>query len=194
MERFVLAKHWGFFVMSFAVPLILFLLGWFTPFYVLNGATVFVLIPLSIVIAQLTIYFWLWGVGKYFKPELPKHLLNKFNMFKWFVRIPVYLIVGILIYLLIGATVVGTGKLSFANTMGVSMYAIIPLWFLLLLSKLFCFYYISRVIQSMQTIEVMSSKSIFRNPEFFLILVYPVGIWFLQPKLNKIAKAVTPLR
>ncbi len=187
MERFILAKHWHYFIASFALPLILFIFGWYAPFHFFNGATMFILIPLSIVVAQMSVYLWLWSIGKYFKKNLPNHLSNKFNLFKWFVRIPVFLILSILVYLLVGASFIGMGgKMSFYNTMGMSMYVILPLWIVLLISKLFCIYYISRVLQSLHSIRSLDSKFIFHNSEFILILFFPVGIWFLQPRVNNL--------
>lgn len=187
MKRFILAKHWHFFIASFPIPIILFILGWYTPFTIFNGAPKFILIPMAIVIAQMTIYLWLWNIAKYFINVLPNHLKNKYTFFKWVIIIPVVLILLILLHFIIGASVVGFGKLSYVNEMLKSMYLILPLWIVLLLSKLFCFYYVSRVLQSLHTIRTIDTKIIFRNSEFLLMLLFPIGIWFLQPRINILA-------
>ena len=55
---------------------------------------------------------------------------------------------------------------------------------LLTFSAFYCFYF---VIKTIKTVELQKElRFIDFAGEFFLICFYPIGIWFIQPKVNKI--------
>lgn len=186
MRKYLLAKHWHYFIAAFILPLFILTLGLFLPFYVLNGATPFIAIPLSILIAQLVIYFWLWNIGKLLFNKLPFFISKEYAVFKWLIIIPAAISLLIFIFLLSGAFILGMGYFSYSSTLFSSMIIILPLWGLLLLSKLYCFYFAAKVLKSSEQHRNVRGVEILND--FMLLVFFPIGIWIIQPRLNKLMR------
>lgn len=184
MRKYLLAKHWHYFIAAFILPLSILTLGILLPFYVLNGATIFIAVPLSILVSQMVLYFWLWNIGKMLFDKTPFYISKEYVVFKWLIIIPASFILFISFFLLIGAAVLGMGYFSFSTTLFSSMIIILPLWILLLLTKLYCFYFAAKVLKSS---ELQRNVQLFDFlGDFLLFVFFPIGIWFIQPRLNRL--------
>lgn len=53
----------------------------------------------------------------------------------------------------------------------------------------YCLYFVAKTIKTAE-LQKETSFGDFAG-EFFLIWFYPIGIWFIQPKINRIAKSLT---
>ena len=58
------------------------------------------------------------------------------------------------------------------------------LYFTGTLAFLFCIYYNAKLIKSVELKKEANFADF--SSDFFLILFFPIGIWIIQPKLNKI--------
>ncbi len=184
MRKFLLAKHWHYFIAAFILPLSILTLGIFLPFYVLNGATPFIAIPLSILIAQMVVYFWLWNIGKVLFSKLPFYISKEYALFKWLIIIPTAVSLLIFAFLLSGAFILGMGYLSFSSILFSSMIIVLPLWILLLITKFYCFYFVAKVLKSFE--KQRNVRQVEFLGDFLLLVFFPVGIWFIQPRINRL--------
>jgi hypothetical protein len=186
MERLLRAGHWQFFVAGFVVPFLLILSGLIVPSYYFMPAFIFFVFPLGIVMSQLVLYLWMWSVtNTLFKREA----LNRFfdiKLFRFFIIAPVVIIILILVFWFWGAAVMGMGKFSMADILTRALFFVIPVQLLFVISKFYCFYFTSKIIKSAE----MKKAATFDDALslFILIIVFPIGIWLLQPRVNRLVE------
>jgi len=166
-KLFLKAKHWQIFVLMFGVPILfeLFVSGCIIEF--LGSFSIAMLLMFLFITMVLT---WFWSIGVGLHKFLPvNHNLN-LKKFKIFVFIPiVYTLI-----LLFGTPIDGIIN----NLLILSLH----------LFSMFCmFYMIYHCAKTIRSIEI-NKEAVFSDyvGEFFLLWFYIVGIWILQPKINKI--------
>ncbi|ASB47847.1 hypothetical protein [Alkalitalea saponilacus] len=184
MSFILKAKAWHIFIATFIIPFFILISGFVVPSYYISTSYHFFSIPGSIVVSQLFFYLWLWAVGS----KLHKrHNLNDFfnnRLFKSLIIIPVLVIIIILGYWIWGASILSMGKFSMANVLFSALWIIMPIQFTLIISKFYCFFFAAKVIKSSELNKNVEFDEFIT--EFILIIVFPVGIWYLQPRINKL--------
>ena len=185
MKRILLAKSWQLFLAVFVLPLLIFISGLFVPMYVLNGAYFFFVIPLSIVLSQVVVYSWMWAVGQnlYHQHNISSFFSNR--AFQFFVAVPFVIILLVLIFWLWGATILGLGQFSMANILSGMLVFLIPLEILFMVSKFYCFYFVAKVIKSVEKNEKVLFEAF--TTEFIWLILFPIGLWLIQPRVNNLA-------
>ena len=119
-----------------------------------------------------------------------KHNLN----FRRFVFLYSYTI----IYSVVVGITVGGYEINSKNIgeYGWKAAIIIPLHFSLMFSMIYCFYFISRAIATIEQYKRNGSVRVFFGDYIgYLFLVwffFPIGVWWIQPKINKIFMEVRP--
>lgn len=188
LNIFLKAKHWQIFLWQFAIPFVLYI---FFIIYVIfraitenNPNVIFEMIPyinFITILTLITYYGWIWAIGSKLISKAPSDLKLNLN----FLKIGILLVsIFTILYMFFTNSLLlgGSNNILFNN----------PLWFLLLiplyLLMLFCAFYIvyftSRLIKS---IEMGKSAELGDYiVDFILIMFVVVGIWFIQPRINKI--------
>lgn len=189
MNIWLKTDRWKIFTITFFLPLLLFISGIIVPMHFLNGAWLFLSIPIAILWWQLTLYAWMYAIGT--KLHAKAGLYKKFTntIFRYLVLIPVISLVIGFCFWIWGAIILGMGSFSMSNTLVSSLTYIIPVQIIFFTSKLYCIYFVSRVIASAQRGEVVNFKA-FSNT-FILIILFPIGIWSVQPAINHLEKTLT---
>ncbi|MBL7864186.1 MAG: hypothetical protein JNK10_04880 [Cyclobacteriaceae bacterium] len=197
-REFLKAKHWQLFLLMFAVPLLfqVFLMA----SLVTNLAkgdppdpTVFspimMIFPLLIMLCVGTMFGWLWSVAIGLQPKVPSHIKMKVPKFKVLFFIPVTYIViimtGVMILLSQPYTPSENNQPN-VGLIGLSMLVIIPLHLFSIFCIFYCLYFAAK---TMMTAELQreTSFSDFAG-EFFLFWFHPIGVWVIQPRINKLAE------
>ncbi len=161
-------------------------------FLALKHWQVFLILLIGIVLSNFTIYedqfstiiirvfgfviYSLWPiiVGNELNQLLPKRVTVNFNFF----LINVFICLGTLATILM---------LSDGEGMTFSGVYALP-FFYVFYAYLYCLAFPAKLLNSIETgKEVSLGKYI---GDFFLIVFLPIGIWFLQPRINKILSAV----
>lgn len=186
MKKFLLAQSWQLFLAVFVLPMLILVSGLFVPLYVLNGAYFFFVIPLAIALSQMLIYLWLWSVGQNLYKQL--HLSSFFSnrAFRILIAVPVIIILLILIFWLWGATILGLGQFSMANVLTGMLVFVIPLELLFMVSQFYCYYFVAKVIKTAEMKKPAQFEMF--TTEFIWLILFPVGIWFIQPRVKKLAE------
>ncbi len=184
INRFLTAKHWQLFLLMFAIPMVL-EIG-FTIAVIINMIaqqdSEFLSLPSFTIFLPFIVFFliggmlgWFWSIGVGLQKLIPEEHRMKVTSFKFFVLFP-------LIYFIFF-----TSQMSFF----MSEVVINPLIFLAIfpmhLFAMFCmvynFYFVAR---TLKTIELQRKVEFSEYiGEFFLLWFYPVGVWIIQPKINK---------
>lgn len=185
------AKHWQVFLLSVVIPVTLQIVvaqmavnsmlentGPYDP----NAFQIGHLFPFIVALPIGILFSWFWSIGVGLGSRLPDHLRLNVGLFKTFLLIPVAYLTFILLFshrIFAGSMVSGEGF----------NMQLLGIMLLLHLFSVFCiFYCMYFVAKTYKTAELQREVS-FSDfiGEFFLVWFYPVGIWFLQPRLNKMA-------
>ena len=132
--------------------------------------------PLIMILYMGVLFGWFWSVSIGLQKKIPKTIKMKTKKFKIFFFIPLVYI--FFISLLIGGIFSGI-------TTGMAVI-IIPIH---LLSMFGIFYTIYFVAKTFKTVELQKEVKFgdFAS-EFFMLWFYFIGIWIIQPKINKMAE------
>ena len=123
---------------------------------------------------------WFYAVGVFLKKKLPNTVKMDTSKFKFFFFTPLcYMLLFYCISLYLFHSV------SNGNYQNLGIIIIlIPLHFFSMLCLLYCVYYLAKVLKAVEFQRPVTFSEYI--VEFLLILFFPIGIWFIQPKINKI--------
>ena len=201
IERFLKAKHWQLFLLTFGIPIIFQIIVMCSMF--LNLATeknpnpeimfnYMKLFPIIMILYMAIFFGWFWSVAIGLQKNVPKNVTMKVKKFKIFFLIPMVYMLCIMIFMTIAMDgLFINGREPNIGIIGTIFAIIVPLH----LFSMFCiFYSLYFVAKTIKTVELQREVkfSDFAG-EFFMIWFYPVGIWIVQPKINILRnKALIP--
>lgn len=193
IDRFLKAKHWELFLLTFGIPMIfqIVTMGLMFSSFVThtnpNPEMIFNYIkflPIVMILFVAIFFVWFWSVAVGLQKKVPENITMKVKKFKIFFFIPLAYMLFIMIFMVFTMNGLVNGGSEPNVGLVVSMFAIIvPLH----LFSMFCiFYSMYFVAKTFKTVELQQEVqfSDFAG-EFFMIWFYPIGIWILQPKINK---------
>jgi hypothetical protein len=193
IEKFLKAKHWQLFILTFGIPIIFQIIMMVIMFS--NLATnsnpdpekMFKYLKFSpiILVLFMGIFFgWFWSVAIGLQKKVPEKVTMKVKKFKIFFFIPMFYMLCYMIFMSYTMNgLINSGSEPNSGLLGGIFAIIIPLH----LFSMFCiFYTLYFVAKTFKTVELQREVkfSDFAG-EFFLIWFYPIGIWIIQPKINK---------
>jgi hypothetical protein len=192
MNLFLRAKHWQLFLVLFGIPLVLqiFLVtsmmmsafsGSPDPEAFIHYFKVF---PVIMILTMGIFFGWFWSIGVGLHQKVPEHIKLPVNRFKTFIIIPS-------IYIIFFSSFIGwmMGRAfqdGFAPDPRLFL-VIVPLHFFCMFCMLYCIYFVAKTVKTIELQREVTFSDF--AGEFFLIWFYPVGIWIIQPKVNKFAQA-----
>lgn len=184
IDKFLKAKHWQLFLLTFGIPMIfqIFFMGSIfvniasgidrDPSFIINYMKFF---PGIIFLFMGVLFGWLWSVAIGLQSKVPDVVQMKVNKFKIFFFIPFIYSLFFLSFFMSSFTEGRPNPSIFA--------VIVPLH----IFSMFCMFYILYFVsKTYKTVELQREVkfSDFAG-EFFMIWFYPIGIWIVQPKINK---------
>ncbi|HZX59866.1 MAG TPA: hypothetical protein VFE54_14115 [Mucilaginibacter sp.] len=197
MNLFLRAKHWQIFLITFALPFVLQITLVATTVYniIQNNDPSLILgyikfLPLVIIVFMGGIFGWQWSVAIGLQKKIPAGINMKVTQFKIFFFIPVVymLLFSVFISSMFNADIFHGGQPD------PRIFYLFPIIFPLHLFAMFClFYCIYFVAKTIKTVELQREVT-FNDfvAEFFLTWFHFIGIWILQPRINKMAEENTP--
>lgn len=194
IKKFLKAKHWQLFSLMYGIPFVIQIII----FAILvisvgidqdtfNHFSFLQFFPLMMVIYSGLFFGWFWSIVMGLQKKIPKNTKMKINRFKVLFFIPLSYILIISIYL---GTIFSGISLGEDKPQPLLISTIMILVFPLHLFSMFCmFYLLYFVSKTIKTVELQRDVT-FRDyvGEFFLIWFFPIGIWFIQPKINKMTE------
>ena len=193
IQAFLKAKHWQLFILIFGLPLIFQIVMMTAMFSNLDSTynpdptfmfSYMKYFPLVMVIYVGIFFGWFWSVGMGLQNKIPENIKMKVKNFKIFFFIPLIYIFLILAFsrIIMGKMMSSDGVQDISLMIGV-FAIIVPLH----LFSVFCMFYILYfVAKTIKTVELQREVK-FGDfaAEFFLIWFYPIGVWFIQPRINR---------
>lgn len=198
IKLFLRAKHWQLFVVGF-VPVIIFytntMLSVFENDFIHNPEDVSFMFEsykyfgLVMVIIGIVNYGWIWAIGVGLQSKLPPYVTMKIRKFKWFIGIPFFYLMAISLIMsysfstLLPNMIGGDFEPNISMIVG-AILVIVPLHLFSLFAIFYSMYFAAKTVKSVELQrEVIFSDFI---AEFFLIWFFPIGVWILQPKINRL--------
>lgn len=202
-HRFLLAKHWHIFLLTFVIPFLLQLgvmLTWAVNFAQqvitqpepeLTGMfSIFKFFPVLMIVYSAAHFFWLWSLAIGLQPKVPANVVLKVNKFKGFF----FFQITYLMLFSIGISVLISGVPDLIknaeapniniNLIGIAFAVVFPLHFFAMFSVLYCMYFAARTIKTVELQREVSFGEFIG--ELILIWFHAIGVWFIQPQVNKL--------
>ena len=192
------AKHWQLFILIFGLPFLVYLYMVYQIFSTFSHLETREPDPTIIFgsikylmgfafISMIVYWTWYWSVGVGLRHKIPAEIKTSPNLFKAFLLFPaVYLVVVSLFALsLIGQ--VSTFEPGTEPTINPLIFTlIIPFHFFSIFCIFYCIYHVAKTIKTVE----LQRKVTFSDfvGEFFLVWFFPIGVWILQPTINKLAE------
>jgi hypothetical protein len=151
------------------------------PYGILNLMKIF---PIIMTLYVGLFFGWFWSIGIGLQKYIPIEINMKIKKFKIFFFIP-------LIYFLFLLGIIGTsfygissGDNAAGGIVGKMLFAVLPIHLFSMFCMFYMLYFVSKTIKTTELKrDVTFSEFI---GEFFMIWFFPIGIWFIQPRINKI--------
>ena len=194
INLFLKAKHWQLFLLLIGVPILFQMYVIITMFSDLGTHSgpnymidLFDIFPFVMIFFMMVFFGWFWSIVFGLHRQIPPELKLNTGRFKIFFFFP--LIYMILFMINMSGIILGRGIPGF-ELGEMSIAIIIPLH----LFSMFCIFYVMYfVAKTIRTAE-LGRKVGFGDyaGEFFLLWIYFVGVWIIQPKVNRLAEKNNP--
>jgi hypothetical protein len=168
MNKVLKLKSWQTFGLIIIMPILLIAIGAVLAKITEMKALGFLFAILAALTMMISYYGWIWATGiALFKQGIFNSKLN-LNAFRFL------FVFALFLFLII--TPILEPILSVAGLFVIQITS--------LLSFLYCIYFISAVIRDLESKR--NIKNSFMIIDFILIWILPIGIWFIQPRINRI--------
>lgn len=186
---FLKLKHWQLFILMLGLPLVF----QFSMFYEMFSMTksqnisqlldffnLFYFFPIIMIVFTILFFCWFWSMGIGLQKFIPNSINMKVQRFKILFFIPfIYTILFMATFAGKHLLPDGSWILDFKNFQPF----IIPLHLFSMFCIIYCMYFIAKTIKTVELDKNVTFSDF--SSEFFLLWFYFVGIWYIQPKINK---------
>ncbi len=181
------AKTMQVFGVLVLIPVAILIAALIILFFNFELTTVFSVYPFIALPVYIPFFIWNWNIGIWLHDKLPEELRFHRGVFKIAFGIMLFCLIvsAFLLHNLFGSTFMNNASLepSFSS-LGIFIPFLIATLFIM-----FCLAYVSyynaRTIRTLERNEAMKFSECFEDMQW--IFVIPLGIWNLQPRINKIA-------
>jgi hypothetical protein len=171
-------KQWQLFLILFGIPFFVDFVKKHTDFLRHNTIVILTEIPILMFLFINVLLGWIYTIGTTLYKKLPIGTpmnLIKFKLFLFFSAVYTVLITFLMEFVF--------PYFFIKNPLSFSSYLIIYLLnYFAVFCIIYCIYFISKAIKTVE----WQRQVTFRNyaMEFILIYLFPIGIWYIQPRIN----------
>lgn len=191
IQKILKAKHWKLFLLTWGIPIVIQIILFLYVVIAKSSTAFFITLVILYVLPILMIpsigifFLWFWSIGVGLHKRLPEDSSLNIKKFKIAFFIPLFYILFIII----------NGVLSNQSFFSDFLEIILVLTVIVHLLSMFCMFYLiyfcSKTIKSIELDkEALLSDYL---SEFLLICFFVIGIWILQPRVNRILNEVTEI-
>lgn len=189
INRFLTAKHWQLFILMFAIPMVIEMVWIFSMIFhvvqnIQNGGGVesmfsfFYFFPVIMIITMGSLLWWFWSIGSGLQPMILEELRPNLAFFKVTVLFPI--VYFMLFFGFIFNAITGMRPNFYL------LILLVPMHFFTIFCMFYNFYFVAKTFKTAE----LQRKAEFGDyiGEFFLLWFYFIGVWFIQPKVNKMVE------
>lgn len=188
---FLKAKHWQLFILMFVIPFVFQMVMMYMmivnvimarahePFFMFKYLGYFFLIA---TLYAGVIFGWFWSVTTGLQHKIPQHIRLKLTRFKVFFFIPLVYIACIMVFIQIAMNsfIKGVPDIVFIfSIIGI----IVPMHLFSIFCILHTMYFVAKTIKTVELQREVTFTDFVG--EFFLAWFFLIGVWILQPQINK---------
>ncbi|MFT3705305.1 MAG: hypothetical protein QM802_23255 [Agriterribacter sp.] len=181
MTKFLTLKHWQLFVLLIGIPII-------SEFVVIGSivtsrdATIMAYYFPIMMIYFIGVFFgWFYTLGISLHKKLPESAPMNVNRFKIFLFIPVAYILLICAFMASRFSGISTSEQFNPAIFGL---IIVPLHLFSMFCIFYCLYFNAKALKTVELQRPLTFSDY--AGEFFLIWFFPIGVWIIQPRINKL--------
>lgn len=192
-DRFLKAKHWQIFLLTTGIPLITQVIILtlmianikdqrnLDPFMMLNFTKY---IPIIMLLFIAIFFGWFWSVAIGLQKKVPENAKMKVNRFKIFFFITLVYILAFLVFLIaMMNTAFSPSPEPNSAVIGGLFVVILPLHLFSMFGMFHSLYFVAKTFKTVELQRPVKFEDFVA--EFFMIWFLPIGIWIIQPKINK---------
>lgn len=180
MTKFLTLKHWQLFGLLLGLPMIFQFIFMGSIISNNNPTDAFKVFPVIMILYMGLFFGWFYSLGTNLHKKLPETVTMNLKKFKIFLLIPVVYILFFTFYMSSMFSSVSTGIEPNPAIFGI----IFPLHLFSMFCIFYCLYFISKELKSVEWQKPVTFSDF--AGEFFLIWFFPLGIWIIQPRINKL--------
>jgi hypothetical protein len=197
MAIFLRAKHWQLFLLVFAIPIVLEIFFMVDMFGNMVGNhnpaslfSVFKFFPVIMLFFICTLFGWFWAVGVGLQKLIPAVIKMNVTLFKVFFFIPsIYMLIisfgmSFMFWNGLPGNVAGQND---AVPLAIGFAVIFPIHFFSMFCIFYCLYFVAKTIKTAELQRGVTFSDF--AGEFFLSWFFFIGVWILQPRINKLIEA-----
>lgn len=184
MERFLKAKHWQIFLLICGIPFLVQILFMPIMFFSNDFTLLMKFTPMILILFMLGFFGWFWAIAIGLQSKIPSDIKSNVTKFKIFFTIPIVYIIAIFESMSFGFDNIFFGdQVLNTKAIGIIIGLVFPLHFLSMFCIFYCLYFVAK---TCKTVE-LQKRVTFADfaGEFFLFWFFPIGVWIVQPKINK---------
>lgn len=200
IQKLLTAKHWQLFILTFGVQMLvqIAMMGYFfsamisndfeqNPFLIFDLLKYF---PIVMILLMIVYLAWIYSVSVGLQSKVPSNVSMKVKKFKIFFFIPI--VYNILFMIGFSLWISSMNHQAPLDNF-VHFENFFPIFFPVNLFAMFCsLYTIYFTAKTIKTVELQREVKFGEFVgEFFLIWFYFIGVWILQPKINKMVELDT---
>lgn len=196
-DKLLNAKHWQLFLLTFGLQFVLQIALIFAMFKTMHNNdveydpfAVFAIIkyfPIVMIIYMVVYLAWIYAVSIGLQSKVPTHVKMKVKNFKIFFYIPIIYYFAFMIgfSILFANFTKATSESNFIFLDQIFPY-LLPFHFFVIFCMLYTLYFAAKTIKTVELQREVRFGDF--TGEFFLIWFYFIGVWILQPKVNKMVE------
>jgi len=193
IDRFLKAKHWQLFTLMFGIPFLFQMIMTVTLLTNISTETnpdpteflnIMKFFPIMMILYMGVLFGWFWSIAIGLQRKVPKNITMKTKQFKIIFFIPLIYLIGLSIFIVgLFNGIAQNGSEINGGFVGGMVGIIVPMHLLSIFGIFHSMYFVAK---TYKTVELQKEVSFgdFAG-EFFMIWFYFIGIWILQPKINK---------
>lgn len=180
MTKLLTLKHWQLFGILVGLPMLYQFITIGSMFSSNDPTEMFFFFPIVMILVMVLFFGWFYALGTNLHKKLPKTATMNLNKFKIFLFIPVVYILFICVFMFVLFS-----NTSIGGQPNLAIFAvIIPLHLFSMFCVFYCLYFIAKALKTVEWQKTVTFSDF--AGEFFLIWLFPIGLWIIQPRLNKI--------
>jgi hypothetical protein len=180
MTKFLTFKHWQLFGLLMGIPMIFQIISIGSIVSSNDPTAEFKFFPVMMILYLGLFLGWFYSLGTNLHKKLPETVNMNLKKFKIFLLIPAIYMVLFTFYMSSIFSNVSTGIEPNPAIWGI----IFPLHLFSMFCLFYCLYFISKELKAVEWQKPVTFSDF--AGEFFLIWFFPLGIWIIQPRINKL--------
>jgi hypothetical protein len=180
MSKLLTLKHWQLFLLIIGLPILLEIAVVGVIMTTQQPSNLLFVLPIIIVLVTCIFFGWFYILGTSLYKKLPSEESMNIGFFKFCIYFPVAYIVLISAYIVALTTGYSVGN----NSNPGLVLLILPIHLFSMFCIFYCLYFIAKALKTVEVQRTVSFSDF--AGEFFMIWFFPIGVWIIQPRVNKL--------